>query len=275
VTTLYELTKRIHLKLHDPKKGTATSGDTDTIIDTTMINAESDDYYNGGTIFVENGNNAATSDEITDWDQSAYAFSLRTTASGAYAAGDRYLAFTDDYTRDEVIQALNEAINELPPIVKQDVSTPSVADQMYYDFPTNGWEVVGVELATSTSSPYNYVPIYTYKLINDGTNDQIAFEEGTQPQHAGYIIRISYKDYPDEINVDTDTLHDWYDADWVAWEAAVRALAWKLAALGGQDQFIIAKHAEAEQKATAKRLKHSKKIPSILQAPTLGGWAGV
>jgi len=275
MTECRELLKRTALVLNEARIGTATAGagNSTTLSDTDAVDVESDDYYNDGTIFIENDSDAMIATVITDFAQTDCKFTFATQARNI-EAGDRYLAFTDDYTKDMLLRAVNSAINELPPIDGVDDTTLStVADQEAYNYPTNGWIITKLEIATSTTSPYGWVEWNHWYPSNDGTNDTIKFLPGRIPTSSGYLMRVTYEVYPSEMTADTDVLSNWYDADWVAWEAAKHALSWRMASEEGQNQFIIAKHAEAEQKSMMYHAKHSKRVPRMLPRPILGGWS--
>lgn len=279
MSTTYQALKRLAQKLMGSKgHNEATGGNTTTLIDTTLINPEPDDWWNGGTIFVDSGSaNAPCSDEITDWNATTKTWTLRTTHGASFAAGDEYTVYPDTYPLPILYSALNAALLELAAIDKvyNNASYVTVANQQAYDFPTDGWIVKKVEIATSKSAPYGWKTYYGWKAINDGTDDQIVFNAGAQPTEAGYLIQLTYELYPDEVNDDDDVIHEWYDLDWVAWEAAKIAATWKMEREQGQNPYTLAKIAEAEQKAQFYRAKHKKHLPRTGHEPELGGWATI
>ena len=273
MATGFEILLETALMLKDYKYGTATGGDTNSLLDTSMVDPPPDDHYLGGTIFVTNGDNGPVSDVIDGWDQSAYDFTLATTQSNNYAANDLYYAFTKRYhTRDKLLSYVNKAIRELPWIDKVDTSITTVTDQAAYDLPTNGIIVQKVEIAQATSSPFYYKPCPFWKLQYDGTNDQLVFDEWAIPKLDSYKVKITYRLYPSEITGDASTVHDWYDQNWIASIAAYRALMPLIDATKGKDSFIVTRYEDAKRKMERLEEEHKKRLSQTPQQTQVNSW---
>jgi len=247
-------------------EGTATGGSTTTLVDTdiTVSRALPDDWFNGGPIWFRSGNNDGKTATITDWANSTGTFTFAT-QSGACAASDLYAATNNDYPYYVLAMAINDAlVDRIPnvPAEYSDATFITVSDQMDYNLPAGVYNVHKVEVATSTSTPYNYIPTYRWREIGG----QISFDEGAQYSAAGYRIRLTYVVPPSETTADTDTINDLIHPDWLAWEAAVFCLRWKLGLKGSNDKFLATLLADAMANAERARRLHIHRIP-ILPPP--------
>jgi len=270
-TTLFDLKRKVHEILEEPYYGVATGGTNNTLLDANMINAPTDDFYNGGTLYIVSANNGSVCDIISDWADTNLTFTLQTTQSAVYASGDTYTAFTDLYLMRNVEKAVNNVITNLPETDLQALDT-TVANQMAYDYPSNGAAILRLEIATSKTSPYDYKIHRSWETFNDGTNDQIVFMRNTQPATSGYRIRFTYRARPSALSADSDILSDFYNADWVAAQAALKLVSQRLSAEEGGNAFTAIKFQEIAAMAGGLAVENVDRPPKIMKEPTIGGW---
>ena len=219
--------------------GTAThAGSTTTLRDTTAwyvspTSLPPDDYYNGGTLWFLSCTNTTLNGDtslVTDFVSSTGVYTFGTITAST-ASGDTYSASNREYPRFILRQAVNYALREAGGEDLQDTSLTSVTDQMTYDLPTGVFNVLRVEIATSTSSPYGYKPLNHWREIND----DIAFDEGFQLKSAGYTIRLTYRIPFTELTADSSALPDLVDMNWVIWAGVAYCLRWKMGLTDGDN----------------------------------------
>lgn len=243
MTTLQGMTLDVATYLSRPYRGTATGGSTTTLVDTALAVA-GNDYFAGGCIWFLTGNNLGKSAAITSWTGATQTFGFAT-QSGACAAADRYAAGNRDYPRWKLQDAVNQALKSCGEVLKLDTSLATVADQMSYTLPAGVNDVRRVEVAMYTTSPYGYVPHYNWRTINGA----IVFEEGSQPDTAGYGIRLWYMGDHAELTGDTDVVDASLHPERVKWHAVLHALRWKMGIKGADDPLLAQMYGEAQQRA--------------------------
>lgn len=222
--TLATLTLALARAIATVKSGAATGGSTTTLVDTGFYNPEVDDYWNNGAIWFQSGNNAGKSAIITDWANSSKTFTFATQA-GACAAGNLYSVTHRDFPRWLLRQAVNRALQEIGGVGASNTTLTTVGGQEEYSLPASVNHVLRVEVARSTSTPYDYQPHHNWKVIGD----KLRFDPSHIPCDAGLIIRLTYSELAvSELTADTDTVNELIHPDLVVWKAAVFALAWRV-----------------------------------------------
>jgi len=269
---LYALSKKLGII---EREGVSTGGTTATLIDTSFAHATkyNDDIFNQGTIFFRTGAISYTSAVITDWSQSAFQWTFATQPA-APSTTTRYSVTLSKFPRWILIQGVNEALSDLPGVMKEysDASYVTVADQMDYDLPTSIQNTIRkVEVATSKTSPYEYVEHKNWTIIND----QLSFEEYSQPDYSDYRIRLTYEEHPNPVSSDADSIPGYIDIDWLAWEAAANILAWKVEQTGGADEHYSAKYNQAIVMAQQYRKRYQQFIPKLPLSAKVSKWSKV
>ena len=248
----------------------ATGGTTTTLVDTKFPWLDSggvvppDDYYNGGTIFFTSGDNEGGVYTITDWVNATKTFTIGTTLTDTIAAIDYYSVCNNEYPKYILNRAIIVTLDSMKglPTEYSDATYITVADQINYDLPTNVYNVVKVEIARDTSAPYYYVEHKHWREIGD----DIYFDENSQPNTAGYRIRLTYiKPF-----AGTGTISDYVHINRLKWEAAVFAIRWKLQKTGGDDPLLASLLTEAM--ANAERMRHKYPLPRMNKQPHLAFW---
>jgi len=180
--------------------GSATGGTTNTLIDT-LFRSEADDDFNGQTVFVLSGNNEKTTRTITDFVSSTHTVTVGTAWSNAIIAGVRY-AITEA-RREDLVQAINAALEEIGEYTQVDTSLVVVDNQTEYTLPAGVHNVVRVEVAVSTSADYDYIKVFDWSEING-----YLYFDGEMNFAAGRTIRIFYNAIHEAVDADTDTVSE-------------------------------------------------------------------
>lgn len=240
MTTLQSMTLDIATYLSRPVRSTATGGSTTTLIDTSGVVNEPADYFATGVIWFLTGNNAGKSSPITTWNNTTKTFTFPTMA-GACAANDRYAAGNLDYPRWKLQDSVNQALKRMGEVLKTDITLTTVANQQAYTLPAGVNDVKRVEVATFTAEPYGWIPHFNWDTING----KIEFVNDSQPDTAGYKIRLWYYGDHAELTGDTDAIDASLHPERVKWNAIVDALRWRIALRGGEDPLLAQLYAEA------------------------------
>jgi len=262
--TLASATLALARLITDVSEGIATSGSATTVADTSAYNPDPDDYWNNGTIWLLAGSgtglNTGKSAIISDYDVTGTTGTWTfATLTALCAAGDRYAVAAPDYPRQILRQAVNQAISAIGNIPQQDITVPTVANQERYTLPATVWNVKAVQMASSTASPYYYVPQNHWEEING----YIYFKTGCEPATTGYILRIWYEAPAAELTTDTGAVSNYIHIERLKWEAAVHALYWRLGKVGTDEPIINAKLALAKSEAQRMAMLHP--IPRLHQ----------
>lgn len=229
MATLASATLDLARVLGNVIEGAATAGAVTYLRDSNLPRtAPPDDAFNRGTIWFKSCTQTALNGLtaiVTDWDQSDVQFTFATQAA-TITAGDTYAFIDRDWPRDVLRRSVNDAMTTLGGLPDEYTLATfvTVANQMTYTLPAGVYNVKKVEVASSTSSPYYYIPNYHWEEI-DGN---IRFLEGHEYPLAGYLIRLTYVVNPTEVTTDTGSISSYYHPDVLKWTAAVNAYMWKL-----------------------------------------------
>jgi len=96
-----------------------------------------------------------------------------------------------------------------------------------------------VEIATSTTEPYNYVENRRWTLVHNGPLKSIRFDDGYLPE-GGYKIRLWYRWKTDTTYLETGGLVDDMVAnEYLIFEAAKLAVLWKIRETEGDNPLLV------------------------------------
>ena len=185
-------------------------------------------------------------------------------------AGDTYAFVDKDWPRDVLRRAVNEALVTLGGLPDEyTLSTfVTVGNQMIYTLPTGVTNIKKVEVGSSQSDPYYFVPNYHWEEIDGG----IRFLEGHAYGTAGYPIRLTYMASPTEVTTDAGAISSYYHPDLLKWTAAVSALMWKFGANTMADGVPIVQYKLAYATQMAEMMKQRHRLPHVARAPKLSMW---
>ena len=212
MTTLFQAMLDLANLLKNSVQGTATGGGATSLACTSLT--EPDDWYNGGTIFFLTGNNAGKSAIITDWVNSTATFSF-VTPGAACAAGNRFAAINAMYARENMVQAVNEALTDIGGGSQFDTTLTTVANQEQYSLPAGVFGVFKVEIAGASSATYGWLDNNYWVEIGG----KLYFTAHV-PAVTGHIIRVWYSNPGAVVSLDADSISDDISRIRLAWTAA-------------------------------------------------------
>lgn len=260
MTTLFQLILDLARLVTDVFEGTATGGDTNTLLDT--ANTKAANHYLDGTLWLKL--TTVASKKITVHTVGSMDFTPAQT--GAIAAGNAYAAAP--FPRYVLIQAINRSFQDYGRLAVQ-ANFTATADQQDYDSDDDATlfikNIIGVEVATSTTSPYYFQPHYRWEQLMVGSKLTLRFDEDTQPDDA-YTMRITYLDYHTEMSLDVDVLNQQVDVQRLLWLAAVHCHRWNFERKKIDDPTVTPLLNEAQAKA------QELKRPEPTRTPRLARW---
>ena len=218
--TMKTLSLQLARLLMPVRQSTATAAGTIT----TLVDAsrdESDDFWNGGTLWPLAVPLSGVCATVTDWVLSTHTFTF--TAQPAAPGAVAYQVAPNTYPKDVLYQSIVQALNTLrwPQVDESQVTTANMEE---LTLPTGVYDVRQVYVATSASAPYNYA-LHYYWSERDG---KIIFASGKGPAAAGNKIRLVYMGcVPGEYFLDTNSIEDNIPAPLLLATARVHALEWR------------------------------------------------
>jgi hypothetical protein len=216
MTVLAEVLLKTAFALKSLRNSLATGGSATTLVDSLL--SEPDEFFNNGTLFFISGALANKTAVVTDWDEATFTFTFPTFAPPVnVVAGIRYAVAESRYPREVMVQAINQALSELGPILYRDQTLLTVLDQAEYTLPAGVSDVKRVQFSTNTADPYLWQSPYHYWREFDG---KLIFNENYLPILAGRPIRIYYTKAHTAMYADADVLNPTVHPDRVAWTAA-------------------------------------------------------
>lgn len=245
------------------REGIATGGSTTTLEDTLMNEPAAN--FAGGTLWMLSGDNDGLCDIVSQYNEGVA--TIETTLSTAIAAGDEYAIADAEYPKQKLKQAVMAALRFFSSLKTDDTKTVT-ANTEEYTLPTGVSNVKRVEVATSSSTPYGFVPNYYWKEWNG----KLVFVGGKEPTTTGNIIRIWYEEYIGELS-ETDNIPDSVNLTWLKWAAVAWLYRDQIKRIQKDnptnlDLLNEAKTLEAEAKLMAKRHQ----LVSMPSDPKLSGW---
>ena len=197
MTTLFDALYSVARLLAQKVENVATGGSATTLV--YGASPYADDYFNGGTILFLSGNNASKSATITDFAKSTGTFTFATQA-GLCAAGNRFLALSPAYPREELVGVVNSALTEIGK-VNQFMTTTIVADQEQYTLPEGVNDVRRVEIAQNLTSPYGWTPHFNWNELAGNI-----FFTANVPSEDGYLMRVWHCSPHASVSADDDVI---------------------------------------------------------------------
>lgn len=197
--------------------GISTGGSTITMIDTAAIRS-SDDFWNGGTIFILSGNNANNSAIITDFANFPPTWSFGAFGP-AIVAGQSYVVARATFNRAALLAGINQALSEIGPVTQHNDTLTVLDDTNEYTLPASVYNVVRVEVDQNGSAPYSWTRSTSWE--EDG--GKLIFLNDSQPTSTGNKIRIYYNAPQSTVSTDSDIISDRISPERLSWTAAYYA----------------------------------------------------
>ena len=211
--TLPELMLLLAKVMGEVYEGSATSLGT-SLVFTDTNNLESTERYEGGTVWLTSGTYSGEVRRVATFSNGE--ITVDAAFTGAVASAVTYAIADKIFPKYALKQALNWILDTAD-LLKFD-TTLTVDGGDVYSLPTGVRNIKRVEIAASSSEPYQY-DINTKWKEQSGT---LVFLPGGEPSDTGAVIRLSYVGKHGTIDETgaNDEVNDAIDINWLLWSAA-------------------------------------------------------
>lgn len=233
MTTVAEISLKVMKEVTDVITGTATGGSTTTLIDTTLLTTQPNDHFNNGRIWILSGTHAGKVFAITDFVQSTGTVTFAA-VTGAIAAGVRYAIARNAYPWDQVVSAIQSALDTTY-ITALDSTLTGDGQTLEFTLPSGVFDVLRIETEDTADAHSGKYPAHHWREIHNG---KIRFDFGYAPDD-DYTIHVYYKSYHPELTDYTTTINNEIDVEWLRYKAAQELLWWGVTMYGQQVEYRI------------------------------------
>lgn len=250
--------------------GTLDSGCTTTVLLDTEISNKPGALV-GGTAFVLTGTYAISTRRITK--HSAGQVTLESALLGAPAVGVSWAAVGPQYSRSDLLQALNGALQSLGDVTywfENINELKVVSEQEVYDLPASPIavsNVVGVWIGRFSVTPYEF---YEHFHWREETGAHLRFLAAI-PDITGVPIRLAYNKPLTRYSIDADELPFGIELQRLKWDGAARLMTLQLGHAGkpAEDNPLVELINEAKDNALK---SPSHRVPHLEKPLMLPGW---
>ncbi len=231
MTTLYDALLETAMLCGVTKGGQTTaqhSTPATNLIDTNRY--EPDDYFNNGLLFIRSGTYAGSTRRITDYVMTTGVITFAATSTAISIASGIYYTATNTI-RDELVQAINEALLMMGEYTEVDETLTVVDNATEYTLPTGVSNVKRIEVYTVSTAPYGFNPLFTWREL--GGKIYLPAEIN---RTAGNTIRIYYNKHHSHVNADADAINDLFNIKRLAWTATAMFLMNRMQYSGNSDE---------------------------------------
>ncbi len=230
MTTLFNATLQLAQRLKVLRTSTATNGSTTTIVDSKRT--ESDDAFNGGSVFIitdAGGASAAPEGEfsrVSDWVLSTTTATIAT-VTAAVASGDTYGITTGEYPLDMLISAINDELVKHKVVRYDRTSLDVISNTSEYTLPAgirqdnllNVYEETDTDTSDSNPVPLNF----DVQTAATGSQQKLVIE--SKNVRAGNDLMLEYTAFLAPLYLATDVIDDSLPMARILDQAAASALA--------------------------------------------------
>lgn len=268
--TLFQATLDLAILSGRVIDGTATGGSTTTLDDTNKLGKYGADHFIGSVLWIRSGTYANTWKEITDSNPLVSRVTFAALA-GSIVAGNTYSLSWPTVTLDGLKRALNNSLRKIDQPTAEDTSLTTVDNQEDYTLPANVDNILQVQIANSTASPYTYGEYQAWD--EDKAAGTLRFDWGRLPP-GGYKIRLIYATDHTELTAASDTLPEHFERnflrEYLLWDAAVEILRNRMKYGEGIDPLLTNQYNEAiAMQADLKKGYHPQRLA---RRPRFPGW---
>lgn len=217
------------------------SGGNTTLVDSNLpaLGFNQDDAFNGGTLFYRGagGTGAADSRVVSDYTQSSGTITVATALSATPQTGHHYALMSRRFPRYILQAKVQETLVEMGRVPIYDNSLITAANQLEYVLPAGieRDEVREIYLARNTAAPFEWERQLTCRIdfampSGSGSGAPVV-RFMVQPDTGLRILIVHLARYGSALPLpaaDSDAIAPPINAEWLALEAAVKCVRWRL-----------------------------------------------
>ena len=217
--TLFDAILALAGTLRESYAGAADSGTTTNVTDSRFHGDNT--FFHEGTLLHIGKKDAR---EIVGVTTTSSLIAFTGAFSTSVTAGDQFMLVPPTYPKQQIIIAINQALQAAGPMTQINEDIDVVADTLEYSLATEGISgIVRVETTSDTAAPYNY----KRNAYWQEANGYLMFESGREPTAAGTALRIWYNDTHAWVSKMTDAISSSIHPDRLRWEALANLLRWR------------------------------------------------
>lgn len=248
---------------------TSAAGTPTTLIDDDRLGGKKlvENAQKRSPLFFLSGTLADNSVEVTAYAQGESEYSFAT-QSGSPGAAARYGVGSPEFDRQQLITAINTTLVEIGDVKQVNIATTTVKDQVEYTLPTDVYNVIRLEIATRTSSPYDYQEFHNF----EEWQDTLIIPDHNAPTSSGSIMRLKYNAPHAEVTTDAGIIANVIPRELLKYGAAFHLLQAHSKDLPNRPdlltifQSVIAKYAS---------MQSSFEPPKWSPLPRMADWMGL
>jgi hypothetical protein len=256
MTTLADMSLILAEAVAKVVRGVATAGTTTTLTDTAIL-VQPNGFFDRGSLWILSGTYLGATRQV-----SAYAenkITWVTALGGAIVAGVRYAVVDPDFPYLEMVKAINNALEEIGPVLGTDSTTVVDATKTTYTLPTGVSQVKRVRVFDPTDDTTGYDSNHWSE--ESGT---LVFDAGWQPTTTTWKLKLYYAKPHAYVAADTDLI-DWgVDIERLKWVSAVHLLRWGMRQYGDDERKIPQFLQDAVQRSDALVKRYNKGLPRVI-----------
>lgn len=234
MTTVFDMALKVVKEAQDVIEGTATGGSETTLLDSVLLAAQPNDYFNGGSLWIKSGAQAGKVFAVTDFATTTGTVTFAAVA-GAIAAGVRYAIARNAYPWEQIVSAIGRAL-EGAYVTGMNSALTGDGESLEFTLPAGAYDVLKVELEdTAVTSGMTRSVSHHWKETSAGT---LRFDYGYAP-YDGDTIHVSYRAQHAELTDYASAISNEIDIEWLKHKAAQELLWWGVGVYGTQAEYRI------------------------------------
>jgi hypothetical protein len=256
MTTLADMTLILAEAVSKPVRGAATAGATTSLTDTAIL-VQPAGFFDRGSLWILSGTYLGATRQVSGYSENKLTWI--TALGGAIVAGVRYAVVDPDFPYAEMVKAINNALEEIGPVLATDVTTAVDSTKATYTLPTGVSQIRRVRIFDTGDDTTGYDSNHYSEEAG-----KLAFDPGWQPTTTGWYIKLYYALPHPYISADADVINWGVDIERLKWVSAVHLLRWGLRQYGDDERKIPQFLQDAMQRADALVRRSNKGLPNVM-----------
>ena len=227
MTTVFDVSLKVAKEAGDVIEGTATGGSTSTLVDTNLLTAQANDYFNKGALWIKSGTHAGKVFFVTDFVQSTGTVTFAA-VTGAIAAGVKYAIFRSAYPFDQILSAIQRAMDSTW-VTAEDSTMDGDGSTLEFTLPAGVYNVLRIECGVERSPSHHW---------KETQNGKIRFDYGYAPYN-GDTLYVIYRTPHPELTDYSVTINNEINLEWLKYQSAQELLWWGVGMYGTMVEYRI------------------------------------
>jgi hypothetical protein len=256
-TTLANMTLILAETIAKVIHGSATAVGTTTTLKDTANLTQPNSMFDKGSLWLLSGTYIGTTRQISAFSENQLTWT--TAYGGNIASGTLFAVVDPDFPYVEFVKAINNALEEIGPVLATDITTAVDATKCIYTLPTGVSLVKRVRVFDTTDDTTGYDSNHWSEEAG-----KLVFDPGWQPTTTGWYLKLYYATPHPYIAADADVVNWGVDIERLKWVSAVHLLRWGMRQYGDDERKIPQFLQDAMQRADALVRRVNKGFPQVM-----------